>query len=128
MPSNPRSRRALEIVGVVAAFFYFWPVAAAYLVWKFSGYPVPEGWARMAGRGFPNPFGDARWNASSFGGTGNLAFDEYRRSEIERLEAERRKLDDEARAFRDFVEELKRAKDRQEFDAFMARRNGATSV
>jgi hypothetical protein len=55
-------------------------------------------------------------------GTGNAAFEEYRRNELRRLEEERRKLDEEARAFRDFVEELKRAKDREEFDAFMAKR------
>ena len=35
---------------------------------------------------------------------------------------ERRKLDEEARDFRNFVEELKRAKDREEFDAYMAKR------
>ncbi|NNC01144.1 DUF2852 domain-containing protein, partial [Corallococcus exiguus] len=42
--------------------------------------------------------------------------------ELQRLEEERRRLDEEARAFRSFVEELKRAKDRDEFDAFMAKR------
>jgi hypothetical protein len=51
---------------------------------------------------------------------------------LARLEEERRKLDEEARAFRGFVEELKRAKDREEFDAFMAKRradrNGTTDI
>ncbi len=69
---------------------------------------------------------------AGFGGTGNAAFEEYRRNELKRLDEERRKLDEEARAFRDFVEELKRAKDREEFDAFMAKRRadtgGSTSV
>ncbi|MFL5203209.1 MAG: DUF2852 domain-containing protein, partial [Microvirga sp.] len=65
-----------------------------------------------------------------FASTGNAAFDDYRRSELERLEEERRKLDEEARDFRNFVEELKRAKDREEFDAYMAKRrgNGTTNV
>ena len=53
------------------------------------------------------------------------------RRELERLEEERRRLDEEARAFSAFVEELKRAKDREEFDAFMAKRradnNGPTT-
>ena len=64
------------------------------------------------------------------GGTGNLAFDEYRQGEVARLEAERRRLDEEAQAFGAFVEDLKRAKDREEFDAFMARRRaeGPTTV
>jgi len=59
--------------------------------------------------------------------TGNFAFEEYRRRELERLEAERRRLDDEARALAEFVEELKRAKDREEFDAFMARSRATPS-
>jgi hypothetical protein len=41
------------------------------------------------------------------------------------LERERRRLDEEASEFRNFVEELKRAKDREEFDAYMARRRNS---
>jgi hypothetical protein len=125
---RPRSpRRALEIVGIVFAFFWFWPLAAAYVAWKVMGYPVPE-WLREpvervygAFDGVAS-FRETRWNAGSFTGTGNRAFDDYRRAELERLEQERRRLDDEAREFRNFVEELKRAKDREEFDTFMAKR------
>lgn len=123
---RPRgSKRALEIVGVVFAFIYFWPLAIAYLGWKFMGYPVPTDLRRFTDK-FER-FGDMRWDMGGrggfpFAGTGNLAFDEYRRSEIERLERERQRLDDEAREFRSFVEELKRAKDREEFDAYMAKR------
>jgi len=124
-----RPRRALEIAGIVVGFIWFWPVALAYVVWKMMGYPKSEqlqsvfqdacGRLETAfrgsrpGRGFGGGFGP---------GSGNAAFDDYRRKELDRLEAERRKLDEEARAFSDFVEELKRAKDREEFDAFMARR------
>jgi hypothetical protein len=125
------SRRPLEIVGIVFLFFYFWPLAAAYLVWKFMGYPVPHELRRTVEENVLNPLREMRWGAPShFAGTGNRAFDEYRRSEIERLERERRRLDEEAREFRDFVEELKRAKDREEFDAYMARRrnSGPTTV
>ena len=125
---RPRSpRRALEIVGIVFAFFWFWPLAAAYIAWKCMGYPVPEALREPVERvygafgGF-TPLRDVRWNAAPFTGTGNRAFDDYRRAEIERLEQERRRLDDEAREFRSFVEELKRAKDREEFDAYMAKR------
>lgn len=132
---TPRSRRTLEIVGVVIGFFYFWPAAAAYLAWKFAGYPIPKDWNRFRDSGIPNPFRNVDFGNMGFGAagsthTGNLAFDEYRRGEIGRLEAERRKLDEDARAFRDFVDDLKRAKDREEFDAFMRRRRegGTTSV
>ena len=120
------SRRPLEIIGVVFLFLYFWPLAVTYLVWKFMGYPVPHELRRAVEENVLNPMRNMRWGApAGFAGTGNLAFDEYRRSELERLERERRKLDDEAREFRDFVEELKRAKDREEFDAYMARRRNS---
>ncbi|MBV9077617.1 MAG: DUF2852 domain-containing protein [Methylobacteriaceae bacterium] len=125
--SSPRGRRALEIVGLVFAFIHVWPLALAYIAWKFAGYPVPAGWRDWAKNGPAQAFNDLRWNAAGMGSSGNRAFDEYRRAELERLEAERRKLDDEARSFREFVEELKRAKDREEFDAFMARRRGSTN-
>ena len=120
------SKKPLEIVGIVFMFLYFWPLAVTYLVWKFMGYPVPHELRRAVEQNVLNPLRNARWGApSGFAGTGNLAFDEYRRSEIERLERERRRLDDEAREFRDFVDDLKRAKDREEFDAYMARRRAA---
>jgi hypothetical protein len=126
-PSPTRSsRRPLEIVGLVFLFFYFWPLAFAYLTWKLLGYPVPAELRRLVEDNVLSPLRNARWGApASFTGTGNLAFDAYRRSEIERLEAERRKLDEEARDFRSFVDELKRAKDRDEFDAYMAKRRAA---
>ena len=129
-PSRCSSRRPLEIVGLVFLFFYFWPLAFTYLAWKFMGYPVPAEVRRIWEGGLQNPFRTAGWSPASFGGSGNVAFDEYRRSEVERLERERRRLDDEAREFRSFVDDLKRAKDREEFDAYMAKRRaaGTTSV
>lgn len=121
-------RRALEITAIVFAFIYSWPLALAYLVWKSFGYPVPPvvrelfdgnfSFGRKAAAHFAGP-------AWGFGGTGNLAFEEYRRAELARLEEERRRLDEESRAFTDFVTELKKAKDREEFDAFMAKRRAA---
>ena len=42
--------------------------------------------------------------------------------ELERLEAERRKLDEERREFSEFLRDLRRAKDHDEFDRFMAER------
>jgi hypothetical protein len=127
--AGPFPGRKLEIAAIIAGFFVAWPVALAYVVWKFAGYPFFDqvrGWAdRVGGRnfafaGFRGGDFRAEWNRSS----GNHAFDEYRRGEIERLERERRKLDEERQAFAEFVEELKRAKDREEFDAFMAKRRG----
>lgn len=121
--------RGLEIAGIILGFIFVWPLALAYLVWKMCGYPkYDEARAFLRdtfGRAKDDLF--AARGPAGFGGfasTGNAAFDDYRRSELERLEAERRRLDEEAREFRNFVEELKRAKDREEFDAYMAKRRG----
>ena len=123
-----RPGRGWEIAGVVLAFLFFWPAAFAYIGWKLLGYPVPTEWKTFFERHFTRAFDAPR--SVFHGGTGNLAFDEYRHGGIARLEAERRRLDEEAQAFGQFVEELKRAKDREEFDAFMARRRaeGPTTV
>ena len=52
--------------------------------------------------------------------SGNRAFDEYR---VETL----RRLEEEQKDFRDFLERLRQAKDKAEFDQFMAeRRNRPT--
>ncbi len=47
--------------------------------------------------------------------SGNRAFDEYRAETLRRLE-------DEQREFREFLDRLRVAKDKTEFDAFMAER------
>jgi hypothetical protein len=52
------------------------------------------------------------WHQSS---SGNRAFDEYRAETLRRLE-------DEQREFRDFLARLRQAKDKAEFDQFMAER------
>jgi len=54
--------------------------------------------------------------------TGNVAFDEWRESELERLARERRRLDQMRAEFDDYARELRRAKDKEEFDRFMASR------
>jgi len=47
--------------------------------------------------------------------SGNRAFDEYRAETLRRLE-------DEQREFKDFLDRLRHAKDKAEFDQFMAER------
>jgi hypothetical protein len=126
--SGPFPRRSFEIGAIVLGFIYWWPVGLGLLVWKFAGYPAFAEMREAARRGIGG-WENAR-PASRFArafeaanrGTGNLAFDEYRRAELDRLEAQRRALEEESRAFAAFVEELKRAKDREEFDAYMAKR------
>ena len=78
----------------------------------------------------PNAPRQSRGGWSPFGGmrpTGNRAFDEWRDSELARLEEERRKLEEAEREFAAHIEELRRARDREEFERFMkARHNRPT--
>ena len=59
-----------------------------------------------------NP-GGSPWNSAPT--SGNRAFDDYRTETLRRLE-------DEQREFKDFLERLRFAKDKTEFDAFMNER------
>ena len=120
---------AWEIGAMVAGFVVFWPLGliAFFLKWK-NG----EMWKGSADTAAPWASFKAPdlsgWNwkgqASSYGfaGSGNAAFDTYKREQLKRLDEERRRLDDEQKAFRDFVERLRRAKDQDEFDRFMNER------
>jgi hypothetical protein len=51
--------------------------------------------------------------------SGNRAFDEYRTETLRRLE-------DEQREFKEFLQRLRMAKDKAEFDQFMAERRSPT--
>lgn len=110
------------IVVMVLGFFIFWPIGLAILgymiwsgrmgCWKYGG---PGRWhdqrgerKRSSGNGW---FGGERRPPSS----GNAAFDEYRAETLRRLE-------DEQVEFMDFLERLRHAKDKAEFDQFMAER------
>lgn len=132
--NGPFPRRSFEIGAVVVAFIYWWPLAFGYVAWKLAGYPafaeLRDRLGRFtsgAGIGGRSRFA-AAFDAANIGGSGNRAFDEYRRAEIERLVAQRRALEEEGRAFAAFLEELKRAKDREQFDAFMAKRRSETGA
>ncbi len=104
---------ALMILG----FFIWWPLGLATLAFIIGS-------GRMScwkGGGM------SRWQAGTprAGGTGtwwhpprssgNHAFDEYREETLRRLE-------DEQREFREFLDRLRFAKDKTEFDQFMAER------
>ena len=123
---------AWEIGAMVAGYVVFWPLGliALFLKWK-NG----EMWKGSADTAAPWASFKAPdlsgWNwkgqASSYGfaGSGNAAFDTYKREQLKRLDEERRRLEDEQKAFRDFVERLRRAKDQDEFDRFMNERRAA---
>src|SRR2546421_8248990 len=109
--SNP-AWIALTVVG----FLIWWPLGLVAL-----GYLVGSGrLARWTGCGarhwqhhtHDNPGG---WWGMRSSSTGNRAFDEYRAETLRRLE-------DEQREFKEFLNRLRHAKDKAEFDQFMTER------
>lgn len=92
------------IAAMVLGFIFFWPVGLAllaYMIWS----------KRMFNRSCAN-----RRNHTSvrhgFKTSGNSAFDSYKADTLRRLE-------DEQEAFEAFLQRLREAKDKSEFDNFM---------
>jgi hypothetical protein len=117
---------------MVLAFFVFWPLGLAILAFMI--------WSGRMGCGSYGSYG--RWQHQmerlqgkmdhlrermtqggpwgSMPSSGNRAFDEYRQDTLRRLEEEQRE-------FRDFLDRLRMAKDKAEFDQFMAERRNRMS-
>jgi hypothetical protein len=117
-----------EVALIVAAFVIFWPLGLVALIWKLAKGELWAGssqsvapWSRFKGQDIKRwAFRDEFSPAS-----GNSAFDAYKAQELDRLEQERRKLAEEQRAFGEFLDRLKKAKDQEEFDRFMSERRQA---
>ncbi len=122
------------IAVMVLGFVLFWPVGLAilaYLIW--SG-RMSCGWhgGRASGRGdwrrrFRGDFDKARSRVedefrafTQSYSSGNAAFDEYRAETLKRLE-------EEEREFRAFLDKLRAAKDKSEFEQFMSDRRSRGS-
>jgi hypothetical protein len=104
---------------MVLGFAFYWPVGLAllaYLLW--SG---RMGCWKHSRRFWRDEGAFGRWHDERRGGTGNRAFDDYRQETLRRLEEEQRQ-------FRAFLERLRLAKDKAEFDAFLAERRHATDT
>ena len=122
--------RPAWIALMVIGFIVFWPIGLAmlaYILWSGRmgcGRQDIEQWRERAAERWERR--RQRWERrmqQGWGGradlrpSGNRAFDEYREEALRRLE-------EEATEFRNFLERLRMAKDRAEFDEFMRdRRN-----
>jgi len=96
--------RGAWIAAMVIGFVLFWPIGLALLSYMI--------WSKRMG---------CKWRRDrsfrrGMEGTGNTAFDTYREETLRRLEEERD-------AFVGFLEQLRAAKDKAEFDQFMVSRN-----
>ncbi|WP_366556570.1 DUF2852 domain-containing protein [Aquibaculum sediminis] len=102
---------------MVLGFIVFWPVGLgilAYLLWSgrmgcWKGGPARGRFKRE------NWWGQKEARSGGNNSSGNGAFDEYREETLRRLEEEQQE-------FFQFLERLRKAKDKAEFDQFMAER------
>ncbi|MDT0683752.1 DUF2852 domain-containing protein [Roseicyclus sp. F158] len=97
------------IAVMVLGFIVFWPIGLAVL-----GYMLlTKRFAGCPGRGARTEF--SRFATGMTGSTGNAAFDAYRNETLRRLE-------DERQSFETFLDRLREARDKAEFDQFMEER------
>jgi hypothetical protein len=111
------------ITAMVLGFIVWWPIGLGilgYSIW--SGRMGCGSWKRdwkdsEIGRGM------MRWRSgmTPFNSSGNRAFDDYREETLRRLE-------EEADEFQTFLQRLRHAKDKAEFDQFMADRRGGAAT
>ncbi len=110
--------RPAWILATVLGFWMFWPVGLAilaYLAW--TGRLKTMASTAMGRAGTPGQWFNLRTEGRPAGSpSGNKAFDDYRAETLRRLEEEQRE-------FVDYLERLRRARDKAEFDGFMADRN-----
>ncbi|ADZ68466.1 DUF2852 domain-containing protein [Polymorphum gilvum] len=108
---------------MVLGFVVFWPLGLAMLAYILWGDRFHAMARDARGQWDARPFRNAMHSmGGGYGHTGNVAFDEYRERELKRLEEERARLEAMRAEFDDFLRELRRAKDQDEFDRFMANR------
>jgi len=100
------------IAAMILGFIFFWPVGLAllaYLIWS------KRMFNRSSSCGGRRMQRMARMHEGAWMSSGNSAFDAYKSETLRRLE-------DEQQAFDAFLQRLREAKDKQEFDAFMQER------
>lgn len=107
------------IGAMVLAFILFWPIGLAVLFFLIGTGRIGGRWARRNGHAGAawtgagaGDCGWRGWRREEGASSGNAAFDEYRQDTLRRLE-------EEQRDFAAFLERLRFAKDKAEFDQFM---------
>ena len=122
---DDRGRKAW-IIAMILGFIFAWPIGLAllaYMIWSKRMFNRSCGQTTANGSDRGGPW--ARHGCHHFGNhvrtSGNAAFDAYKAETIRRLQ-------EEQEAFEAFLQRLRDAKDKSEFDAFMddrARSNAA---
>ncbi len=132
----------IELIAMVLGFMVFWPIGLAILGFKYwqrktGGADLAtvatgafhEARSAMGGFQFaaPRNRGPQNWARGFTSSTGNAAFDQWKTTELARLEEERRRLEDAHREFPDWLDSVRKAKDREEFERFMNERRGKSA-
>ncbi len=125
---DDRGRKAWIIV-MVLGFIFVWPVGLAllaYMIWskRMFNRTCAHKSDSMSDRGGPWARHSHQGYGATFRSSGNAAFDAYKAEMIRRLQ-------DEQEAFEAFLQRLRDAKDKSEFDTFMndrARVNAAAAT
>jgi Protein of unknown function (DUF2852) len=116
---DARGRKAW-IIAMVLGFIFFWPVGLgllAYMIWSKRMFSRSCGKSRHDRHKWREGYNyDYRY---SYGTSGNTAFDAYKSDTLKRLE-------EEQKAFESFLQRLRDAKDKSEFDSFMEDRARST--
>ncbi|KAF0171715.1 MAG: hypothetical protein FD162_2799 [Rhodobacteraceae bacterium] len=114
--------RGAWIAAMVLGFIFVWPVGLAllaYMIWSKRMFNRSSCAERRA-RHFERHAG-GHWGHAAMRPSGNAAFDAYKADMLRRLE-------DEQTAFESFLQRLREAKDKSEFDSFMEDRARAASA
>ncbi len=102
MKNTGRRWTPLAVAALVLGFIVWWPLGLAVLAYILWGGDVDTTVKHTVDQ-FRTP------------SSGNAAFDDYKKETLNRLEKEQA-------AFAEFVEHLRRSRDREEFEKFMAER------
>lgn len=110
---------------MVLGFMVFWPLGLAMLAYIIWGDRL-EAFKADVNRATDDFTGAFRKNRPSMRtSSGNAAFDDWRDTELSRLDEERKKLDEMRREFDQHMRDLRMARDRTEFEQFMADRQAS---
>ena len=113
----------VTIAMMIIGFMIFWPLGLAmlaYILWgdRLDGF---KGDINRATDSVSEKFNRSCRRRHSHD-SGNVAFDEWQEKELERMKEERRKLDEAIREFEEYKRDIRREKDKEEFDEFMTTR------
>lgn len=110
---------------LIVSFWLAWPLGlmliaflagSGRLTWR-GGSEAPGTWFNLGSR---REYRNFKWGGFKSASSGNEAFDAYREETL-------RKLEEEEREFKAFLDRLRKARDKAEFDAFMAERRKRSS-